>query len=89
MADRVFECTACGYLMIMNEKIGTKCYCSLCRSRIVPINEEYDLTEWNHHKCDECGLEFYTLKRKLQPYKCPYCNYTFKISPYRKSEERL
>jgi len=39
-------------------------------------------------ECSQCAEIFY-MKKDRFPYKCPFCNYTFSVSPGLKQEERL
>lgn len=52
------------------------------------IGNTGDQADLKEFVCSECEEVFFMEKDKL-PYKCPFCNYTFSISPKLKQQERL
>jgi ribosomal protein S27AE len=52
------------------------------------LEETEDSVDLEKFTCPECEQGFFMNRNKI-PYKCPFCNYTFSVSPRLKQEERL
>jgi len=83
-----FECKGCGtFICLPKDKIKNP-FCPECRGVMLPVENSANQADLKKFKCSECDEIFFMKKDKL-PYKCPFCNYTFSVSPGLKQEERL
>jgi DNA-directed RNA polymerase subunit RPC12/RpoP len=73
-----FECKRCGRLV----------YLPICRGAMAETKKGKKASELKQYKCSGCGSVFCMEKGK-PPYKCPFCNHTFPVTPRLKLEERL
>lgn len=62
--------------------------CPVCRSVMLFVGNTENQTDFKKFVCSDCKEVFFMRKDKI-PYKCPFCNYTFSVSPGLKQEERL
>ena len=83
-----FECKRCGCIIYLSPKNNKESLCPLCRGAMGDTGERGKTSELQIYKCSECGRSF-CMKGEEKPYKCPFCNYTFLITPCLKREERL
>jgi len=86
---REFECKGCGTsVYISSDKENKNPVCPECRGVMLFVGETEKTNDLEEFKCPECGRVFFMKKNKT-PYKCPFCNYTFSVSPRLKQKERL
>ncbi len=83
-----FECKRCGCLIYLSPKDEKEPLCPLCRGVMGQTGESKKAKKLQTFKCPECGKVFY-MRNEENPYKCPFCNYTFLVTPRLKQEERL
>ncbi|TET98417.1 MAG: DUF1922 domain-containing protein [Candidatus Stahlbacteria bacterium] len=83
-----FECKRCGFLIYLSPKDENEPLCPLCRGTMGETGDEKKTKELQIYKCSECGRTFY-VKHGEKPYKCPFCNQTFSLTPRIKQGERL
>lgn len=83
-----FECKGCGASLYLEDDVKKEPKCTNCRETMRETGGEVDKSKLKKFTCKSCGKEFYLEKGKT-PYKCPFCNYTFPITPGLKQEERL
>jgi rubrerythrin len=83
-----FECKGCGALVFVSSAKDKSPVCTECRSVMMLVENTKDQTDFKKFICSGCGEVFFMGKDK-NPYKCPFCNYTFSVSPRLKQEERL
>ncbi len=78
-----YECMSCREIVVGEEE---PMMCPKCRSRMIAIQDVPQAIAW--YTCGECGRKFAVLE-KSSPYKCPWCNFTFQRTKYKRAEERL
>jgi len=85
---REFECKGCGTSVCIPSDKSKNPVCPECRGVMLFIGETEDRTDREEFTCPKCEQVFFMNRNKI-PYKCPFCNYTFSVSPRLKQEERL
>ncbi|MDD3649514.1 MAG: hypothetical protein WBJ76_03215 [Candidatus Hydrothermia bacterium] len=80
---KFFECRSCGYIVVSET---TPLFCPMCRMSMREVPEVKG--KFKSIVCTACGNEF-SFRQDYPPYKCAYCNNTFKVSPFRAQEEKL
>jgi DNA-directed RNA polymerase subunit RPC12/RpoP len=83
-----FECKGCGTSICIPEIKDKDPMCPECRGAMLLLGNSRKQVGQKKFACSECGAVFF-MSRDKEPYKCPFCNYTFSISPGLKQEERL
>jgi DNA-directed RNA polymerase subunit RPC12/RpoP len=83
-----FECKGCGASVCVSANKSKVPVCPECRGAMVFVGETENSADLDEFTCPECKQRFF-MKRNKIPYKCPFCNYTFSVSPRLKQEERL
>ena len=83
-----FECRGCGTFVYLVESENLNPVCPECREVMVLVENSANQADLREFGCSECGGNFYMEKEKF-PYKCPFCNYTFSVSPKLRQQERL
>jgi DNA-directed RNA polymerase subunit RPC12/RpoP len=85
---REFECKGCGTTVYISSGKGKGPVCPACRSVMLFVGNSENRKDFKKFVCSDCKEEFFMRKDEI-PYKCPFCNYTFSVSPRLKQEERL
>lgn len=85
---REFECKGCGTSICISSNESKNPVCPDCRGVMLFIGNAGGQADLKEFVCSECEEVFFMGKDK-QPYKCPFCNYTFSVSPRLKQQERL
>jgi len=85
---REFECKGCGTSICIPTDESRNPVCPECRGAMLLIGETEDRADMEEFTCPKCERGFFMNRNKI-PYKCPFCNYTFSVSPRLKQEERL
>lgn len=85
---REFECKGCGTAVFISSDKSKDPVCPECRGVMIFIGEIKDREDMEEFTCPECEQGFF-MNRNKAPYKCPFCNYTFLVSPRLKQKERL
>ena len=83
-----FECKGCGTSICISSDKAKNPVCPECRGVMLFIGKTEDRTELEKFTCPMCKQGFFMERNKI-PYKCPFCNYTFSVSPRLRQEERL
>jgi DNA-directed RNA polymerase subunit RPC12/RpoP len=83
-----FECKGCGTSVYISSEKNKDPVCPECRGVMLFVGNTEGSTELEKHTCPECKQRFF-MKVDKTPYKCPFCNYTFSVSPRLKQKERL
>jgi DNA-directed RNA polymerase subunit RPC12/RpoP len=83
-----FECKGCGMIVCIPADKNKGPVCPACRSVMIFVGNTEDQAVLKKFICSGCEEVFFMRKDKI-PYKCPFCNYTFFVSPRLKQEERL
>ncbi|MCK4420379.1 hypothetical protein KAW18_00175 [candidate division WOR-3 bacterium] len=83
-----FECKRCGGRIYLAQELERDPLCPSCRGGMVQTGDSKKAKELQKYECFECKMSFY-MKEKEKPYKCPFCNYSFPVTPRIKQEERL
>jgi len=83
-----FECKGCGTSVCISSDKSKVPVCPECRGAMLFVEETKNRADLEEFTCPECEQGFF-MKRNKIPYKCPFCNYTFSVSPKLKQEERL
>jgi DNA-directed RNA polymerase subunit RPC12/RpoP len=83
-----FECKRCGRLVYLPSDNKKEPLCPICRGAMAETKKGKKASELKQYKCSGCGSVFCMEKGK-PPYKCPFCNHTFPVTPRLKLEERL
>lgn len=83
-----FECKGCGTVVYLPPKNKKEPICPQCRGVMREIGEGVKVSELKKYECPACKNVFF-MKKDYSPYKCPFCNYTFPVTPRLKQEEKL
>ena len=83
-----FECKGCGTVLYLIKGEDLSPVCPECRGAMGLVEDSASQADLEEFECSECGGSFYMEKEKF-PYKCPFCNYTFSVSPRLRQQERL
>lgn len=83
-----FECKGCGTSIYIPSGKYKDPVCPECRGLMLFVGETEDKSKLKEFECPKCERVFFMRRDKI-PYKCPFCNYTFSVSPKLKQEERL
>jgi len=83
-----FECKGCGTSVYISAKRSKNPVCPECRSVMLFVGNTEENAVLEKYTCPECKHRFYMKAGKI-PYKCPFCNYTFPVSPRLKQKEKL
>ncbi|MEJ2306577.1 MAG: hypothetical protein P8Y30_03365 [candidate division WOR-3 bacterium] len=88
MYMKEFECKGCGTSIYIYSKKSKDPVCPECRGVMLFVENTKKDSGLEKYTCPECKQKFFMRKNKI-PYKCPFCNYTFSVSPRLKQKERL
>jgi Zn finger protein HypA/HybF involved in hydrogenase expression len=83
-----FECKGCGTFICLSGDKNRNPICPECRGVMLLVENSTNQANLKKFECSQCAEIFY-MKKDRFPYKCPFCNYTFFVSPGLKQEERL
>lgn len=71
-----YECESCHTLVYCEGK--KKPFCPICRGRMFVKEVEMPKKAKKVH-CPKCDLEFFIAR---EPFKCPFCDYSFSLGTY-------